>query len=63
MFVMTEELDPPCYRCGKPSVGWTSILAGTKEGALVSELDIHVCEECYTWFKERARTHKRIDED
>lgn len=58
------ELSVPCFRCGKSSVGRTSILTGTKDGIPLRETEVDVCERCYVLLKQKVKTRSRLsDED
>lgn len=60
--VKSTEAAAACFRCGRPAVGLTSFLVGTKEGVPVEERDVAVCEDCYAVLKEKVRTRSRVND-
>ncbi len=44
------------FRCGRPAIGKTAILMGTKDGVPLREEEVKVCEDCYAVPKQKVKT-------
>ena len=56
------EVSETCFRCGKPAIGHTSVLTGTKDGFPLREMEVNVGEDCYTVLKQKAKTRSLLSD-